>query len=214
MPTIIRELPWERLTLAHLGYSTLIQIALILVAVYFFYVSMIPVKTRGALIMRPELKHPNYPFYFVAAGWVGLLWLTISRISRDFLFLSGTGFHREFVEDLMMQSVVSNTANFALYFLWGLVILGTMFHRQEIREKGLKNGTGFFPWELIDHGRWIGPGEIRVYCRVPKRRFLFFSAGKESFEEEQTSFLWEMKPDQEPEVRRELERFLPGRIEG
>jgi len=208
MLTLTRELPWERLTLAHLGYSTLIQIALVLVAVYFLYASMVPEKTRGALVMRPELKHPNYPFYFVAAGWVGLLWLTLSRISRDFQFWDGTNFPREFVEDMMMQSVVSTTFNFTLYFIWGLLILRTMFHRQEIWEKGLKNGTGFFLWEFIDHGRWIGPGEIRVYYRVPKRRFLFLSAGKESFEEEPASFLWEMKPDQEPEVRRELEKFL------
>ena len=88
------------------------------------------------------------------------------------------------MEDLLMQSVVGNTSNFILNFMWGLVILRTMFHRQEIREEGLKNGAGFFSWELIDHAQWIAPGSLRVYYRVPKRRFFFFSAGKNTYEEE------------------------------
>lgn len=213
MTTIIRELPWERLTFAHLGYHTLFQMVLIAVLIGFFALSHSE-KTMGALVMRPGLKYRNYPFFFVAAGWMGLLWLTINRINRDHQFWLDTSFPREFVEDMMMRSVLSSTASFALYFIGGLLILKAMRHRQEIREKGMKDGTGFYPWETIEGGKWVGPGALRVYFRVPKRKALFFSTGREHPDEEPASFLWEIKPWQEPEVKLYLEKYLPGRIEG
>ena len=211
-PTTVQELPWDRLTFAHFGWAAMLQILLILLAVYYCYISLVPHKQMGALMMRPGLKYRNYPFYFAAAGWTVLLWLALSRIRRDFVFWAGTGFPREFVEDVMMQSVIRSTGSFLMYFLGELGILKMMFNRQEIREKGLKNGVGFVHWQFITHGDWVGPGALRVYYHIPKRRFLFFSAVDHSSEDELESFLWEMKPEQEPEVRRQLAQMMPDRF--
>ena len=197
---LITDLPWHRFTLRHIGIVYLLHVFIIVFSFYLIYSALHPEKGMGRLLMKVPSSEANYPFYFGLGGWLLLLSIIIGRIGRDFALYLQWDLPLAMTEDMMMRSAVQNTLSFVTYFFLGIAFLIGAYSRLEIREKGLRTGGSFIPWQNIIQLEWIDPVRVRIYYQHTSR-------WKKSVDEP-VSVLWEIKPEEAPEARKVLEEQL------
>ncbi|MBA1337138.1 MAG: hypothetical protein HPY66_3574 [Firmicutes bacterium] len=212
----VLDLPWEKLTLRHFVQFPIILFILYLpVGLHINYTEIFRTKWAGKKIMKMKLKNFNLPFWFVLLALVGSIWLVYIGVNNDIQFYMESDLPQEVIEEIILLKILGESAALVTLLHFGFLLILRFLRQPEIRGKGIIYGLLFLRWDEIYSAEWEEPGKLKIHCRwTPKPYPLFFWKKNKKQIEKEANFYLLIKPEQEAEANRHLQKYIPNRITG
>lgn len=210
------DLPWEELTLRNFLQVPIILFILYLpVGLYLNYLEIFRTKWAGKKIMKMKRNNLNFPFWLVLLALIGLIWFMYVRVNNNIQFYMESDLPQEVIEGIILLKTLGGSATLIVLLHHGFWWILRLLRQPEIREKGIIHGLLFLRWEGVSSAEWEEPGKLKIRYRwTPKPYPLFFWKKNKKQTEKEANFYLLIKPEQEAEVNRHLQKFIPNRITG